>query len=67
MKIAFSIILALFFTFQLSAQSKKAEKAKGYLKDGMMASSAMDEESAIKYYKKAVKTDPRTIRTKQKS
>ena len=28
MKIAFSIILALFFTFQLSAQSKKAEKAK---------------------------------------
>jgi len=58
MKIAFSIILALFFTFQLSAQSKKAEKAKGYLKDGMMASSAMDEESAIKYYKKAVKTDP---------
>lgn len=51
-----SLILSICLT--VGAQSKKAEKAKEYLKQGMMASSSMDEESAIKYYKKAVKTDP---------
>jgi OOP family OmpA-OmpF porin len=58
MKNAFTIVFALLFSIVILAQSKKAEKAKEYLKEGMMASSAMDEESAIKYYKKAVKTDP---------
>ena len=58
MKNAFTIAFALLFSFILFAQSKKAEKAKEYLKEGMMASSAMDEESAITYYKKAVKSDP---------
>ncbi len=54
----FSILITILLTFGSFAQSKKRIKAEGYLKDAMMASSSMDEESAIKYYKKAVKTDP---------
>lgn len=58
MKNTLLFVFVLLFSLFLSAQSKKAAKAKEYLKEGMMASSAMDEESAIKFYKKATKTDP---------
>ncbi len=58
MKNVLVLSLLLSVSFLLNGQSKKRQKAVTYLKDAMMASSNMDNESAIKLYKKATKTDP---------
>ncbi|MCB0481731.1 MAG: OmpA family protein [Flavobacteriales bacterium] len=52
------ISFVIIFSFSGFTQSKKAEKARTLVKDGMMSESRMEYEQSIKLFAKATKVDP---------